>query len=40
MHVIDVIEGYKSIYSIEKQLSKLDDLEIFINDEKIKLLKI
>ncbi len=40
MHVIDVIEGYKSIYSIEKQLSKLDDLEIIINDDKIKLLKI
>jgi hypothetical protein len=40
VHVIDIIEGYKSIYSIEKQLSKLDDLEIIINDDKIKLLKI
>ena len=39
-HIIDVIEGYKSIYSLEKQLSKSNDLEIIINDDKIKLLKI
>ena len=39
-HVIEIINEYKSIHSLEKKLSKLKDLEIIINDDKIKLLKI
>lgn len=39
-HVIEIINEYKSIHSLEKKLSKLKDLEIIINDDKIRLLKI
>ena len=39
-HVIEIIDEYKSIHSLEKKLSKLKDLEININNNKIRLLKI
>ncbi len=39
-HIIDIIEDYNSIQSLEKKLSKISNLEINFNNSKLRLLKI
>ena len=39
-HIIDIIEDYNSIQSLEKKLSKISNLEINFTNSKLRLLKI